>query len=135
MATDNEDRSLPMVRPGAVAGGLILLALGVAMLLDTTGAVNIHLRHSIGPIVLIVLGTLMMLGEGGVVWGRRVRDANGEVRMKVRQRGGATGGVWLIGVGAWLLASQTHVFGLTFANSWPLFIILSGLIVVIRGIR
>ena len=135
MATDNEDRSLRTVRPGAVAGGLILLALGVAMLLDATGAVDIHLRHSIGPIVLIVMGTMMMLGEGGVVWGRRVRDANGEVRMKVRKRGGATSGVWLIGVGAWLLASQSHLLGLTFANSWPLFIILSGLIAVIRGIR
>ena len=127
-----DDRS---VRPGAIAGGAILLALGVAMLLDTTGAVNIHLRHSIGPIVLIALGAMMMLGEGGVVYGRRVRDANGELRMKVRKRGGATGGVWLIGIGAWLLASQTHVFGLSFNNSWPFFIILSGLIMVIRGIR
>ena len=46
-----------------------------------------------------------------------------------------TGGVWLIGIGAVMLLAQTHAFGLDSHNSWPLFIILSGLIMLIRGVR
>jgi hypothetical protein len=34
-----------------------------------------------------------------------------------------------------MLASQTHLFGLTFGTSWPLLVILTGIMIVIRGIR
>lgn len=52
-----------------------------------------------------------------------------------RRRRDATGGIWLIGVGVWMFISQNHVWGLSFDTSWPLFIVLMGLIVVIRGWR
>jgi hypothetical protein len=34
-----------------------------------------------------------------------------------------------------MLISQMHLFGLTYGTSWPLFIILMGLMLVIRGWR
>jgi hypothetical protein len=40
-----------------------------------------------------------------------------------------------MGIGAWMLVSQMHLFGLTYATSWPLFIILMGLMIMIRGTR
>src|SRR3954471_12583635 len=115
------------LRPGAIAGGVILLALGAAMLLDTTGTIDIHIGRLIAPIVLIAIGMAMMLDKGGVVYGRRERTAAGEVRMRTRRRGSPGAGVWLIGIGSWMIASQTHLFGLDYGNSWPLFIILAGL--------
>jgi len=41
----------------------------------------------------------------------------------------------MIGLGAWIMASQTHLFGLTFGTSWPFLVILTGLMMVIRGMR
>jgi hypothetical protein len=55
--------------------------------------------------------------------------------MRLRRRNAATSGLWLIGVGACLMLVQTHAFGLDFHNSWPLFIILSGVMMLVRGLR
>jgi len=122
-------------RPGVVAAGGILLAVGVAMLLDSTGAIDVRMGHLSAPLVLIALGVGMMLDKGGVVYGRRTRSEDGQMRMRTRTRGGASGGFWLIGIGVWMLVSQMHLFGLNFNNSWPLFIVLSGVMMVIRGAR
>ena len=122
-------------RPGAIAAGAVLMAVGLAMLLDSTGRVDIRVGQFIGPLVLIGLGAAMMLDKGGFVCARRVRGEDGRARTRVRPRGGASGGFWLIGIGVWMMVSQMHLFGLTFGNSWPLFIILSGIMVVLRGAR
>ena len=61
---------------------------------------------------------------------RRRRD--GRV---ARRGGGGTGGLWLICIGSWMLISQSHLFGLTFNTSWPIVIIMAGVIIVIRGMR
>jgi hypothetical protein len=34
-----------------------------------------------------------------------------------------------------MMVSQMHLFGLNYGNSWPLFIILSGVMTMIRGAR
>jgi hypothetical protein len=122
-------------RPGAIAGGAILLALGAAMLLDTTGVTDVHTGRLVPPMILIALGVLIMVDKGAVIYTRPVRDDRGEVRLRVRRRGGAGGGLWLMGIGAWMLVSQMHLFGLSYATSWPLFIILMGLMIMIRGTR
>ena len=106
------------VRPGVIAGGAILLALGGAMLLSTSGAIDVPVGRLIGPFALIALGTMALVEKGGLC-----------------RRGGGTGGLWLIGIGAWMLISQTHLWGLTFATSWPLFLILSGVGMLVRGLR
>jgi LiaI-LiaF-like transmembrane region len=123
------------MRFGAVVGGLIVLAAGVALLLDQTGALEIRAGHLIGPFVLIVIGAAMIFDKGGVIYTQPARDENGDVRLRVRKRGGAAGGLWLIGIGVWLLVSQNHIWGLTFHTSWPLFVILAGIMILMRGCR
>jgi hypothetical protein len=123
-------------KPGAVAAGIILLALGTAMLLDTTGTVDIRFGRMIGPLVLIAIGSTMVLDRRAVIAGYRGACVAGPRRHgHSRRRGGPTSGLWLIGVGAWMLVAQNHLFGLSFHNSWPLFIVLGGVVSVIRGLR
>lgn len=126
---------LRVMRPGAVVGGAIMLVVGGTMLLDTTGVFDVSLRQLIGPFVLITIGTLMLIEKRGFLFGRCWRTADGQPDMRRRRRGGVTGGIWLIGIGGVMLLAQTHAFGLDAHNSWPLFIVLSGLIMLIRGVR
>lgn len=117
------------IRPGAIAAGVILLVLGAGMLLDTTGVADIRMGRLVAPLVLISIGVSTLLSD---------RIACGDDERRGQRRGrrrSPTGGFYLIGVGAWLLASQTHVFGLTFATSWPLLIILTGGMIMTRGLR
>lgn len=129
--TLNQGRA-PHVRTGTVIAGSVLLAVGIGMLLDTTGLIDVNAGRLIGPFVLIAIGTSMLPG------GRSCRGEETEVvpdRLRQRRRQGWLGGVWLIGLGCWLLVSQTHLFGLDFGNSWPLLLMLMGAIVTIRGWR
>ncbi|MFZ6798307.1 LiaI-LiaF-like domain-containing protein [Undibacterium sp. Di24W] len=41
-------------------------------------------------------------------------------------------GFFQIGIGAWLYAVTQHLYGLTFSNSWPLFVIAAGLNMVFK---
>ncbi len=133
MMCTNEDLSDGRMRPGVLVGGTLLIAIGGLLLLDTSGLFDVPLHRLIGPIALITLGTLMMVGKGGFAIGYR-GDADGRAA-RARMRGGTIGGLWLIGIGVWMLLSQTHAFGLDFHNSWPLFIILSGLIMLVKALR
>jgi hypothetical protein len=124
------------VRPAVVAGGGILLVLGVAMWLDTSALEiprDIRIGRIFGAIMLIAIGTALLNGRAFV----HVRSGRGgdERARRVPARSRGTAGVWLIGIGAWMIASQTHLFGLTYGNSWPLFIVLTGIVMVIRGAR
>jgi hypothetical protein len=130
----NQDLSDGQPRPGVLVGGVLLIAIGGLLLLDTSGLFDVPVGRLIAPTVLITLGTLMMAGKGGVVAGYRERDEDGR-RARARMHGGMVGGLWLIGTGIWMLLSQTHAFGLDFHNSWPLFIILSGLIMLVKAFR
>jgi len=119
-------------RPGALVAGGILLAIGVAMLIDPTGSLSIHPGRLIGPFVLIALGTSVLAGRRGCQYGERNRT---DRQRQARRHDGSTGGLWMIGLGCWLLVSQTHLFGLTFATSWPLLLIFMGLLIAARGLR
>ena len=133
-----EQRPARSFRFGAVAGGLIVLTVGVAMLLDSTGAFDIRIGRLIGPLIMIVIGATSLLNGGriGSTCGPHGSDADlGKVGRRARRRRGGVGGIWLIGIGSWMLVSQTHLFGLNFGNSWPLIVILAGLMIVFRGMR
>jgi hypothetical protein len=130
---DIETDDAPGFRFGPIVAGLIVLLLGVGMFLGTTGAVNLHFGQMVGPLVLIVMGCSMVLDRpAAFVFSRRARRGGDGER---RRRGGPGSGIWLIGVGAWMAVSQNHIFGLTYHTSWPLFIVLSGIIMVIRGFK
>jgi hypothetical protein len=123
MNTEIQDR--PQLRPGALAAGIILLVLGAGMLLDTTGMTDIRIGRLIGPLVMISIGVVSLLSQNLAC----------TTKPGGRRRQNPTGGLWMICCGAWLMAAQTHVFGLTFGNSWPILVMISGFLVVIRGMR
>src|SRR5688500_9687031 len=118
-----QDRPRTFV-PAAVAAGGVLIALGMAMLLDATGTTAIRPGRFIAPLILIAIGGSIVLDRG------RCKGARDDA-----ERGGGrpTGGLWLIGIGCWMLVSQTHVFGLTYQTSWPLLVVLMGILMVMRG--
>jgi len=123
------------MRPGAIAAGLLLVGLGVAMFLDTTGMFRVNAGRLVGPFILIAIGSMIVLDGGGFAAGcGRAADEDGRPR-RIRRRGGSLGGLWLIGLGSWMLVSQTHLFGLSYNTSWPLFIIMAGAMILIRGWR
>jgi len=130
---DIEDRPMRSFRPGAVIGGVVLLALGVGLLLDRSGTLGLH--HVVAPLILIALGAMMTFERGGIVYTVPVKDDTGDVRLHVRERRHSGGGLWLIGIGIWMLVSQNHLWGFTFETSWPLFIVFMGVMMVVRGWR
>jgi hypothetical protein len=130
---DIQDRPARSFRPGAVIGGVVLLALGVALLVDRSGIFQVH--DLVAPLVLIALGALITFERGAFVHSVPVKNDDGQVRFRTRQRRGGGGGLWLIVMGVWLLIAQNHLWGLTFETSWPLFIIFMGVKIVIRGWR
>ena len=122
-------------RPAAVIAGFVLLALGAALFLGTTEAVHLHFGGLVGPFVLIGIGATMTLGRSAFVCDYPGPRGGRGYRTGHRRRGGPTSGIWLIGVGVWMLVSQNSLFGLNFHNSWPLLIIFGGIIMVIRGFK
>jgi len=134
---DTQDRSVRSFRPGAVIGGLVLLALGAALLLDQTLLLTASTGRLIGPLVLIVLGVAMTFDRAAFVCSipaRKPENGDVAVRMPGRRRS-STGGLWLIGIGVWMLIAQNHFWGLTFETSWPLLLVFMGIMIVIRGWR
>jgi hypothetical protein len=132
---DQQPTDARTIRPGRITAGLIVLAVGLAMLLDAAGLADVRIGHLIAPLVLIVLGSVIVLEKGAFVAGCRETGISGRPRMRMRRHGGSTGGLWLILVGVWMLVSQTHMFGLSFHSSWPLLVVFAGVMITLRGMR
>ena len=99
-----------------VLWGLVLIGLGVAFLLDQLGLYDVDLRAlwHYAPLLLVVAGINQTIGYPSA------REfANG---------------LWTVLVGLWLFATLEGLFGLTFRNSWPLLIIISGVTMAVRPI-
>lgn len=122
------------MRPGAIAAGVLLVGLGVAMFLDSTGVFHVHAGRLIAPVFMIAIGSAIVLDKGGFV-AEFGRGSDDDRPRRIRRRGGTFGGLWLIGVGCWMLVSQLHLFGLTYHTSWPLFVIMAGVLIMLRGWR
>ena len=104
------------IHAGRVASGLIVLALGALMLLDRHDVFGRDTMHFFPGVVLVVLGAVRLL------WGDGMR----------RRRRAGFGGFWLVLVGAWLIANESHLLGLTYHDSWPILIIGVGVLIVLR---
>ena len=118
-------------RFGVVVAGLILLSVGATTLLDHSGVMWFHAA----PLVLIALGASMVLGRTARPDSGPDSDVGGSVRSSSCGRTNYTAGLWLIGIGAWMLVSQNHLWGLSFETSWPLLIVVMGLLMIVRGWR
>ena len=134
---DTHDRSPRSFRPGAVFGGLLLLVFGAALLLDRSLELSVSTGRLIGPVVLILLGAALTFDRAAFVCSipaKKPENGDVAVRMPGRRRS-STGGLWLIGIGVWMLTAQNHFWGLTFETSWPLLLVFMGIMIVIRGWR
>jgi predicted tellurium resistance membrane protein TerC len=135
------------MRPGSIVGGAVLLAVGGAMLLDRSGLMHVQDARLVAPIVLIALGTAILLergvgsaavpaGQAGPAAAQPAGAQNSDrlaARHGARRRHKAGGGLWLIFIGAWMLISEQHLFGLDYHTSWPLFLVAIGLLMVLRA--
>jgi hypothetical protein len=105
---------------GQIVVGLIIVAMGVTLVADRYFDPDVPLVRSWWPMILIVMGAAR-LGSAGLCQDGRPRSRRS--------------GVWLIVVGLWALASDSHLFGLTFATSWPLLVIGAGVMIVWRALE
>jgi hypothetical protein len=104
------DESRPGVEPERVVFGAGLMLLGLALLADRTGWVDLVSYWRLWPLLLVALGVVKMARKKG----------RGE-------------GAWLAFLGLLLLGQSLHV--LPFSQSWPLFIIWAGASVTWTALR
>lgn len=91
-------------------------------------------------IVLIVLGSFFMLDRLDMInareyyqyWPGLIALAGVICVVRAKQLSEVLNGFMQIGIGAWLYAVTQHMFGLTWSNSWPLFVIAVGVSMVIK---
>lgn len=88
--------------------GLLLIAVGTVVLLDRMYYIDAgaYWHWHYAPLLLVVVGINQTIGYPSP-----------------REFGN---GLWTVFIGLWLFACFEHVFGLTFRNSWPLFILVWG---------
>ena len=94
-----------------VVWGLILILVGGAVLLDRLGYMDVESLWRYWPLLLVAVGINQTIGY------------------PIPKEFG--GGLWLVFIGLWLFAVFEHLFGLTFRNSWPLFILAWGVKLVL----
>jgi branched-subunit amino acid ABC-type transport system permease component len=93
--------------------------------------------HLVLGLGLMALGSLMILGRLDLLDYRAYTDywpmllvAAGTVRLVVPDEDGRRGGLWLLAIG---LLLQLHVLRiLRFRESWPLFLVVTGLEIVLE---
>ena len=91
--------------------GLVLIALGVIFLLDRMNMVEAETLWHYWPLVMVLAGINQTIGYPSA---RQFRN-----------------GLWTIFTGLWLFAVFENLFGLTFRNSWPLFLLMWGVLMVL----
>ncbi|MDK6076820.1 LiaF transmembrane domain-containing protein [Massilia varians] len=92
--------------------GLVLIAVGTVVLLDRMYYIDAGAYWRYWPLLLVVVGVTQTIGYPSP-----------------REFGS---GLWMVFIGLWLFACFNHVFGLTFRNSWPLFILAWGVKLVFQ---
>lgn len=86
--------------------GLVLIAVGIIFLLDRMDIVDASSVWHYWPLLLVVVGINQTIGYPSA---REFKS-----------------GLWTIFIGLWLFAVFEGLFGLTFRNSWPLFLLMAG---------
>jgi hypothetical protein len=97
-----------------VLWGLLLVGLGVAFLMDQMDMIEIRSLWHYAPLLLVVIGINQTIGYPNA------REFSS--------------GLWTVFIGLWLFAVFEGLWGLTFRNSWPLFIIITGVTMAVKPI-
>ena len=91
--------------------GLVLIAVGVIFLLDRMDIVEVHSLWQYWPLMIVAAGINQTIGYPSA------REFSN--------------GLWTVFIGLWLFAVFEGILGLTFRNSWPLFLLMWGLQMVL----
>jgi hypothetical protein len=91
--------------------GLVLIAVGVIFLLDRMDILDARDMWHYWPLLLVAAGINQTIGYPSA---REFRN-----------------GLWTVFIGLWLFAVLENILGLTFRNSWPLFLLMAGLQLVL----
>jgi uncharacterized membrane protein HdeD (DUF308 family) len=91
--------------------GLVLIVVGLVFLLDRMDILDASELSHYWPLLLVVAGINQTIGYPSA------REF--------------TNGLWLVFIGLWLFAVSEGFLGLSFRNSWPLFILMWGLQLVL----
>lgn len=94
--------------------GLVLIVVGVVVLLDRFDVLDIQEIWHYWPLLLVVAGINQTIGYPSAKE--------------------FTNGLWTVFTGLWLFAVFEGFLGLTFRNSWPLFILMWGVQLVLRPV-
>ncbi len=94
-----------------VVWGLLLIVVGGAVLLDRLDVFDAGAFWHYWPLLLVVVGINQTIGYPSA-----------------REFGT---GLWLVFIGLWLFAVMQNAFGLTWGNSWPLFLLAWGVKLVL----
>ena len=105
-------------RHGQIVWGVLLIGAGALMFLDRLDLTELDLSAHIWPLLPLGLGVLRLVD----------RPLTPEGRSRYHRSA-----AWLIFIGCWGLLNEFHVFGLDYANSWPLVVIFVGLTMVWRS--
>lgn len=89
-----------------VVWGLMMIAFGSIFLLDRMDILDAGAYWHYWPLALVVVGFAQVIGV-----------------QSPREIGN---GLWTIFIGLWLYACLEHLYGLSFRNSWPLFLLAWG---------
>lgn len=93
-----------------IVWGIFLVVLGVALLLDRFGTLNVPPLGDWWPLILVVIGVIKLA----------------ELRLG--------GGLFMIALGAWFYACETGWNDMTYGDSWPFVIIAFGVKIVIDAL-
>jgi hypothetical protein len=91
--------------------GLVLIVVGLVFLLDRMNVLDASDIWHYWPLLLVVAGINQTIGYPSAKE--------------------FTNGLWLVFIGFWLFAVSEGFLGLTFRNSWPLFILMWGVQLVL----
>lgn len=92
--------------------GLFLIGFGVAYLLDQMDLVDVRSLWHYLPLLLVVSGINKMIGYPTAKH--------------------FTNGLWEVVMGLWIFAVLEGMFGLTWMNSWPIVIIVTGVTMILE---
>lgn len=110
-----------------IGTGILLITVGLLFLGDRQGLLQFE---RLWPLILIVLGISKLAFPRDAEYAPTTDVGRRRDRMARRSR--ASGGLWLILVGAVLLANVNH--WMAFRDSWPLFIVAGGLSIIIGSV-
>lgn len=103
---------------GRISAGLIVIAVGVALLVDRLELADSRMIGRLWPFVVLILAIARLMGP-------RLNRRGGRARL---------GGGWLLVVGVWGLVSEFRLWDLDYSRSWPLLVIGAGIMIVVRAL-